>query len=253
MDTTQPKKLLILNLLELLKQHTDAGHRLSQQEIAALLRREYGMKADRKTIRRSLLDLIEAGYDLEYTETTRTNRRGEEETLLTDWYLRHTFTDSELRLLINSLLLSSLGAFDQLAYNSIYPRLIPHGMEEKGYAVSAMLYPVILVVMTPLAAVLLEWVGVARILLFQSAFSFLAAAESRIRLREERRMDGGSFSFRLWRADIREAAQYLQKERGLQGIYAYMAVTNGVANGYATIWRRRGDVRRVYETADSPE
>lgn len=106
MDTTQPKKLLILNLLALLKEHTDAEHRLSQQQIAALLEREYGMKADRKTIRRSLLDLIEAGYELEYTETTRINRRGEEETLLTDWYLRHTFTGSELRLLIDGLLFS---------------------------------------------------------------------------------------------------------------------------------------------------
>lgn len=106
MDTTQPKKLLILNLLALLKQHTDAEHRLSQQELAALLEQEYGMKADRKTIRRSLLDLIEAGYDLDYTETTRTNSRGEEETLLTDWYLQHPFTESELRLLIDSLLFS---------------------------------------------------------------------------------------------------------------------------------------------------
>lgn len=47
-----------------------------------------------------------------------------------------------------SLLLSTLGAFDQLAYNCIYPQLIPAGMEEKGYAVSSMLYPVLKVVMT---------------------------------------------------------------------------------------------------------
>lgn len=106
METAQPKKLLILNLLDLLKQHTDAEHRLSQQKIAALLEREYGMKADRKTIRRSLLELIEAGYDLEYTETIRVNRRGEEQTLLTDWYFRHPFTNSELRLLIDGLLFS---------------------------------------------------------------------------------------------------------------------------------------------------
>lgn len=106
MDTAQPKKLLILNLLEILNRHTDAEHRLSQHEIGAILEREYGMKADRKTIKRSLLDLIDAGYALEYSETTRTNSRGEEETLLTGWYLNHTFTDSELRLLIDGLLFS---------------------------------------------------------------------------------------------------------------------------------------------------
>lgn len=106
MATTQPKKLLILNLLDLLNRHTDAEHRLSQHEIGAILEREYGMKADRKTIKRNLLDLIDAGYALEYSETTRTNSRGEEETLLTDWYISHTFTDSELRLLIDGLLFS---------------------------------------------------------------------------------------------------------------------------------------------------
>lgn len=33
-----------------------------------------------------------------------------------------------------SLLLASIGAFDGLAYNSIYPNLIPEGMKDKGYA-----------------------------------------------------------------------------------------------------------------------
>ncbi len=36
--------------------------------------------------------------------------------------------------LVFSLILASLGAFDQLAYDSIYPKLIPEGMEEKGYS-----------------------------------------------------------------------------------------------------------------------
>ena len=60
-----------------------------------------------------------------------------------------------------SLLLSCLGALDELAYNSFYPMLIPEGMEEKGYTVSSMLYPVMKVVMTPLSALLFEHLGVA--------------------------------------------------------------------------------------------
>ena len=51
-----------------------------------------------------------------------------------------------------SLLLACLGAVDELAFTSIYPELIPEGAEEKGYAVSSMLYPILKVVMTPLAA-----------------------------------------------------------------------------------------------------
>lgn len=106
MYTSQPKKLLIMNILEILQRYTDENHRLSQREIGEILEREYGVRADRKTIKRNLTDLMEAGYDLEYSESIRKNREGEEETLLTDWYLNRTFTDSELRLLIDGLLFS---------------------------------------------------------------------------------------------------------------------------------------------------
>ncbi len=135
-----------------------------------------------------------------------------------------------------SLLLSCLGTFDELAYNSFYPKLIPKGMEEKGFTVSAMLYPVMKVIMTPLSAILFERLGVAWLLIFQSALSLLAAAvESRIQIQEQTRMDREGFSLRLWRKDIREAAGYLKQERGLCRIYSYMAVTNGIAGGYSPI------------------
>lgn len=95
-----------MNILEILQRYTDENHRLSQREIGEILEREYGVRADRKTVKRNLTDLIEAGYDLEYSESIRKNREGEEEILLTDWYLNRTFTDSELRLLIDGLLFS---------------------------------------------------------------------------------------------------------------------------------------------------
>lgn len=135
-----------------------------------------------------------------------------------------------------SLLLATLGAFDELAYSSIYPKLIPDGMEQKGYTVSGMLYPVMRVLMTPTAAVLLEWLGVARLLLLQSALSILAAiVESRIRIHEVKRSDGERFSLKAWWNDIREAERYLKKERGLRSIYFYMAVTNGVGSAYSPL------------------
>lgn len=150
------------------------------------------------------------------------------------WLLRGGF--SYMGYLGFSVLLASLGAFDELAYNSLYPKLIPPGREEQGYAVSATLYPVLRVVMTPVAALLFERLGVGPILLGQAALSLCAAAvESGIQIREEHRMEGQRFSFRLWWKDIREAAEYLGQERGLRSIYAYMAVTNGVGNGYAPL------------------
>lgn len=135
-----------------------------------------------------------------------------------------------------SLLLSCLGAFDELAYNSFYPKLIPKGMEEKGYTVSSMLYPVMKVVMTPLSAVLFEYFGVAWLLVMQAVLSFIAAAvENCIEIQEQRCMDGERFSMQLWWRDICEAADYLKQERGLRSIYGYMAVTNGVASGYSPL------------------
>ena len=69
--------------------------------------------------------------------------------------------------LLFSLLLSSLSAFDQLAYNSLFPKLIPPGCMDKGYTVSSMVYPVMQVVMAPVAALLMDLIGVGNILLLQ--------------------------------------------------------------------------------------
>ena len=105
-----------------------------------------------------------------------------------------------------SLLLSCLGAFDSLAYDSIYPKLIPAGMEEKGYAVSAMVYPLLNVVMMPVAALLYERFGVGNLLLLQSGLSLLAAlTESGIRIEESSRMRGEHPSLRLWWRDVCDA------------------------------------------------
>lgn len=135
-----------------------------------------------------------------------------------------------------SLLLACLGAVDELAYTSICPELIPEGAEQEGYAVSSMLYPVLTVVMTPLAAVLLDTLGVAWILIVQSGLSLAAAiTESFIDLDETHRYNRTPYSLKAWAKDIREAVLYLKEERGLRGIYNYMAVTNGVASGLSPV------------------
>ena len=150
------------------------------------------------------------------------------------WLLLFDF--SYVGYLAISLLLSCLGAIDELAFTSIYPELIPEGAEEKGYAVSSMLYPVLKVIMTPLAAVLLDTIGVAWILIAQSGLSLAAAVtESCIRLDETERKQHTPYTPKAWIEDIREAVQYLKKERGLRSIYGYMAVTNGVSSGFSPI------------------
>lgn len=150
------------------------------------------------------------------------------------YLLFHPF--SYIEYLLYSLLLATLGSFDELAYNSFYPRLIPEGAEEKGYTVSGMLYPVLKVIITPLAAILYGFIGVAWILILQGILSVLAACvESFIHVEETVSPVVHLFSFRQWRKDIVEAYHYLKGEKGLLAMYIYMAVTNGVAGGYTPL------------------
>lgn len=102
MYTKQPKKLLIINILDILEKYTDENHRLSQAEIVDKLKSEYGMEVNRKSIKPNILDLIDAGYDINYSEKTRNGN----DVILTDFYINREFTDEELRIIIDSLLFS---------------------------------------------------------------------------------------------------------------------------------------------------
>lgn len=84
------KKMLAMGILQVLKDHTDYDHRLTQQEIIDLLDKEYGMVCDRKSIKSNIISLIEWGYEIE-------NDKG--------WYLaERDFEEVELRMLIDSVL-----------------------------------------------------------------------------------------------------------------------------------------------------
>lgn len=118
MAVKQPKKLLIMNILDILRKYTDEDHRLSQREIADILKTEYDMTADRKAVKRNLMDLVEFGYEIEYSEAIRMTpnpKTGEleENTILSDFYLVRDFTDGELRLLVDSLLFSKHVPYSQ--------------------------------------------------------------------------------------------------------------------------------------------
>ena len=117
MYTKQPKKLIIMNILDILKRYTDENHRLSQKEIQDLLAREYDMKVDRKAVKRNLMNLIECGYYISYSESVRIfkEKDGEEQEniILSDFYLKREFNDCELRLLIDSVLFSNYIPYKQ--------------------------------------------------------------------------------------------------------------------------------------------
>lgn len=86
------KKMLNMLILEILRDCTDAEHHLTQQEIIDLLRLNYSMECDRRSIRNNIQSLKDMGYDI---ITSRGCYLAERE-----------FDDAELRMLIDSVLFS---------------------------------------------------------------------------------------------------------------------------------------------------
>ena len=134
-----------------------------------------------------------------------------------------------------SLLINTAGAVYQLAYSSLYPNLIPKGFAQKGYTVSGMLYPTVIMVMTPVASVLYTSFGLPVICLGEGVLLILAATvETQIRV-EETVARGGRFSFRDYLQDFQEGFQYLRREKGLLRVYTYMPLSNGLSSGTANL------------------
>ena len=108
----QPKKMIVLNLMEILKKHSDADHRLTQEDLIRYLKDEYNMDVDRKTVRRNIDELLDADFDIKYSEIVR--GKGKNKSVVrTEFYYIHTFDESELRLLIDGLLFSKYIPYSQ--------------------------------------------------------------------------------------------------------------------------------------------
>ena len=92
MYATGNKKMLNMLILEILRKYTDEEHSLTQQEILKLLKQNYGMECDRRSVKNNVLSLKEMGYDISMEKGYR--------------LLSREFDDAELRILIDSVLFS---------------------------------------------------------------------------------------------------------------------------------------------------
>ena len=92
---TEPKKLALLRILQILEKYSDADHPLTQEDIAYHLSHDYGIEIERKAIGRNVDLLEEAGYEIEFT-----NKKG-------SYLVCREFDDAELRLLIDGVLAST--------------------------------------------------------------------------------------------------------------------------------------------------
>ncbi len=92
MYATGNKKMLNMLILEVLKRYSDENHSLTQQDIIKLLDKNYGMECDRRSVKNNVISLKEMGYDISMDKGYRLESR--------------EFDDSELRILIDSVLFS---------------------------------------------------------------------------------------------------------------------------------------------------
>lgn len=89
---TGTKKMLNMLILDILKEYSDSEHRLLQQDIINLLKTDYGMECERRTIKHNIDVLREMGYEI-------VSEKG--------YYLKtREFSDAELRMLIDGIFTS---------------------------------------------------------------------------------------------------------------------------------------------------
>ena len=93
MDNLEPKKLALLRILQILEDETDKGHPYTQAQIIKRLSEKYDITVERKAVGRNLSLLKEAGFGIENTKAG-------------SFFDDRTFEQSELRLLVDSILCS---------------------------------------------------------------------------------------------------------------------------------------------------
>ena len=88
--------------------------------------------------------------------------------------------------LIFVLAVGTISVFYRLAYDAWYPNLIPNGMEQKGYAVSNTIYPLVIIAMSPAATFLYEKISMAHIFYLVAGITMVSViVESRIHEEKE--------------------------------------------------------------------
>ena len=144
------------------------------------------------------------------------------------WIANHEF--QYMVYVVLSLVLGTISVFYRLAYGAWYPSLIPVGFEQKGYAISATIYPLITIVMAPVATFLYETVTMST-LFFLVAGILMISILIESRIEENRKVEKQVYTLKQYKEDIKEGFRYLKKEKGITNIYTYMAVSNGTYEG----------------------
>lgn len=145
------------------------------------------------------------------------------------WVANHAF--QYWVYVVLSFVVGTISVFYRLAYSAWYPSLIPVGFEQKGYAISGTIYPLVTIVMSPVATFLYEKTSMRFLFLLVAAITGLSVLiESQI-LVQPKNKEAAGFTFDQYKHDIKEGFSYLKNEKGIRNIYTYMAFSSGTSEG----------------------
>ena len=94
MESIEAKKLALIRILQIFETESDINHPLTHECIVEKLKNDYGLTLERRAVGRNIQLLKEAGYEIETI-----SKKG-------SYLIGRTFEDSELRLLVDSVLSS---------------------------------------------------------------------------------------------------------------------------------------------------
>lgn len=144
------------------------------------------------------------------------------------WTLNHRF--NYILYIVFVLVVATNSIIYQLAYSSWYPDLIEKGSEQQGYVVSATIYPLVTIIVSPIVTFAYGKTSIGYIFLFVAALTMVSVIlESCITKINISAKD--IYNFSQYIEDIKAGFHYLKKEKGIRNIYTYMSITSGATEG----------------------
>lgn len=148
------------------------------------------------------------------------------------WIINHEFKYYLYVFFVLSI--GTISVFYKLSYNAWYPDLIPEGFEQKGYAVSGTIYPMVIIVMSPIAAFIYENMNMSMIFFLVCIITIISIiVESQIK--EVKIKSNEKYTFDQYKEDIGEGFRFIKNEKGIRNIYSYMSITSGASEGVGIV------------------
>lgn len=127
-------------------------------------------------------------------------------------------------------IVASLSIVYRLAYGAWYPDLIPIGFEQKGYAVSSLIYPTVIIVVAPITAYLYSFLSMQYLFYVVALFTILSFI-CKIFIPYVQKGSTSKFVWSEYVQDLKDGFNYMKKEKGIRNICLYMSITGTNGEG----------------------